>query len=151
MARYSEILLRIKKSQILILNTWKVRNAGVHGLCRKCTKNTKNMQQNPNFLKNCSVGFFLTEVPVFSTLIFHIGIENILAPSQDFALEAICEAKNSQNEPLVWSIKLGIDHYRATKRENRCPVTKGSCTHYWNLTHQCLVFPTTTQVQYSNK
>ena len=78
-----------------------MRNAGVHGLCRKCTKNTKNMQQNPNFLKNCSVGFFLTEVPVFSTLILHIGIENILTPSQDFALGAISEAKNSQNEPLV--------------------------------------------------
>ena len=58
-------------------------------------KTPKKMQQNPNFLKNCSVGFFLTEVPVFSTLILHIGIENILVPSQDFALEAICEAKIS--------------------------------------------------------
>ena len=78
-----------------------MKNADDDRLCRKSTKNTKKMQQNPNFLKNCSVGKFLTEVPVFSTLILHIGIENILIPSQDFALEAICEAKNSQNEPLV--------------------------------------------------
>ena len=40
---------------------------------------------------------------MFSTLILHIGIENILIPSQDFALEAICEAKNSQNVFAVFS------------------------------------------------